>query len=156
MKKYRKMSLRQLGLSGKKVLKAVIDTNLFVSSIINKNGVPAKLLQAWRDHVFLLILSDQILEEIRRVLRYPHIKNKYNLKDNTISKVIDTIEKFAVVLHDVDEIDVINDDPDDNKVLACAVTAEADCIVSGDNHLLKLGAFEDIPILTAKDFLKSI
>jgi len=138
------------------VLKTVIDTNLFVSSIINKSGIPAKLLQAWQDHDFLLIISDQMLEEMRRVLQYPHIKNKYNLKDDDIAKVIDTIERFAVVLHDVEGVDVISEDPDDNKVLACAIAAEADFIVSGDKHLLKLGKFEDIPIMTAKDFLKKM
>jgi len=138
------------------VLKTVIDTNLFVSSIINKSGIPAKLLQAWQDHDFLLIISDQMLEEMRRVLQYPHIKNKYNLKDDDIAKVIDTIERFAVVLHDVEGVDVISEDPDDNKVLACAIAAEADFIISGDKHLLKLGKFEDIPIMTAKDFLKKM
>lgn len=138
------------------MLKTVIDTNLFVSSIINKSGIPAKLLQAWRDHDFLLIVSDQMLEEMGRVLQYPHIKNNYNLKDDDIAKVIDTIERLAVVLDDVEEVDVISKDPDDNKVLACAIAAEADCIVSGDKHLLKLGKFEDIPIMTAKDFLKKM
>ena len=138
------------------MLKTVIDTNLFVSSIINKSGIPAKLLQAWQDHDFLLIISDQMLEEMRRVLQYPHIKNKYNLKDDDIAKVIDTIERFAVVLHDVGGVDVISEDPDDNKVLACAIAAEADFIVSGDKHLLKLGKFEDIPIMTAKGFLKKM
>ncbi|MBU4186412.1 MAG: putative toxin-antitoxin system toxin component, PIN family [Proteobacteria bacterium] len=138
------------------MLKTVIDTNLFVSSIINKSGIPAKLLQAWQDHDFLLIISDQMLEEMRRVLQYPHIKNKYNLKDDDIAKVIDTIERFAVVLHDVEGVDVISEDPDDNKVLACAIAAEADFIISGDKHLLKLGKFEDIPIMTAKDFLKKM
>lgn len=92
------------------MLKAVIDTNLFVSGLISKKGNPAKLLQLWHDHV---------------------------------------------VLPDAVELDVVKDDPDDNKVLACALAAHADYIVSGDGHLLKLGVFKNIPIVTAKDFLDS-
>ncbi len=73
------------------MFKAVIDTNLFVSSVINKNGTPAKLLQAWRDNAFLLIISEQMLEDVERVLQHPQIKNKYNLKDDEIKQVVDTI-----------------------------------------------------------------
>lgn len=150
------MSAKQFKQSGKSVFKAVIDINLFVSSVINKNGTPAKLLQAWRDNAFLLIISEQMLEDVKRVLQYPQIKNKYNLKDDEIKQVVDTIKNFAIVFPDVIELDVIKEDPDDNKVLACALGAKADCIVSGDRHLLKLGVFGDIPIVTAKDFLDNI
>ncbi len=133
--------------------KVVIDINLFISSIINKSGTPAKLLQAWRDNAFLLIISEQMLEDLKRVLQYPHIKNKYNLKDDEIRQVVGTIKKFAIVTPDVMELDIVKEDPDDNRVLACALGAKADCIVSGDKHLLKLDVFEDIPIMTAKNFL---
>jgi len=138
------------------VFKVVIDINLFVSGVINKSGNPARLLQLWRDNTFLLIISEQMLEDIKRVLHYPRIKNKYNLKDKEIKQTVDTIKKFAIVFPDLIDLDVIKEDPDDNKVLACAIAAKADRIVSGDRHLLKLGVFGNIPILTAKDFLDSI
>lgn len=138
------------------MLKAVIDTNLFVSGLISKKGNPAKLLQLWHDHAFLLVISEQMVKEIERVLQYPRIRNKYNLKDEEIEQAVGTIKKFAVVLPDAVELDVVKDDPDDNKVLACALAAHADYIVSGDGHLLKLGVFKNIPIVTAKDFLDSM
>jgi len=89
------------------VLKVVVDANLVVSAIINKTGTPAKLLQAWRDNVFLLIISDQMLEEIERVLQYPHLKNKYKLMDEEIERVITAIKRFAVILPDIITVDVI-------------------------------------------------
>jgi putative PIN family toxin of toxin-antitoxin system len=138
------------------MLKAVIDINLFVSGVISKKGNPARLLQLWYDRAFLVVISEQMVEELGRVLRYPHIRNKYNLKDEEIEQVVGTIKKFAVVLPDVIKVDVVKDDPDDNKVLACALAVKADYIVSGDRHLLDLGVFEDIPIVTVKDFIDNI
>ncbi|MBU4305361.1 MAG: putative toxin-antitoxin system toxin component, PIN family [Candidatus Omnitrophica bacterium] len=138
------------------MLKAVIDTNLFVSAVISKKGSPARLLQLWCEHAFLVIISEQMVEEIERVLTYPRIRNKYNLKNEEIGQAVSTIKKFAVVLPDVIKLDIVKDDPDDNKVLACALMVKADYIVSGDSHLLSLGVFEDIPIVTVKDFLDFI
>ena len=138
------------------MLKAVIDINLFVSGMICKKGNPAKLLQLWRDRAFLVIISEQMVEELERVLRYPHIRNKYNLKDEEINLAVGTIKKFAIVLPDAIKLNVIKDDPDDNKVLACALAVKADYIVSGDSHLLDLGVFENIPIVTVKYFIDNI
>lgn len=138
------------------MLKAVIDINLFVSGMISKKGNPAKLLQLWQDRAFLVVISEQMVEELGRVLRYPHLRNKYNLKDEEIELAVGTIKKFAIVLPDVIKLNVIKTDPDDNKVLACALAVQADYIVSGDSHLLDLGVFENIPIVTVKYFIDHI
>jgi predicted nucleic acid-binding protein len=52
-------------------------------------------------------------------------------------------------------LSVITDDPDDNRVLECAATGQAECIVSGDRHLLRLGAYTGISILTVRQFLEA-
>jgi len=135
------------------VFKVVIDTNIFVSSLIKKDSVPARLIQLWRENAFLIIISVQILEEIKRVLQYPHIKNKYKLTDEEITLAVATIEKDAIVLVDVLELDVIKEDPDDNKVLACALEVRADYIISGDKHLLALEQYENIPIVRVQEYL---
>ena len=135
------------------MFKVVIDTNQFVSSIITKKGPSAQLLQAWRNHYFILILSKNIIEEIKRVLYYPHIKNKYNLQGRDIESLINLIEREAIILSDSIKINVINDDPEDNKFLACALEAEADYIILGDKHLLNLHYYKDIQIITVREFL---
>ena len=149
----RRMSARQRGRSEKNMLKAVIDVNLFVSAVISKKGNPAKLLQLWRGRAFLVVISEQMIEELERVLRYPRVRTKYNLKDEDIGLAVGVIKKFAIVLPDLIKLNVIKEDHDDNKVLACALAAQADYIVSGDNHLLDLGVFENIPIVTVKGFI---
>lgn len=135
------------------MFKVVIDTNVFVSSIIKKDSVPARLIQLWRENAFVVITSEQMVDEIREVLQYPHIKNKYKLQHEDINAVITAIEKDAVVLTDVFELEVIKDDPDDNKVLACALEVRADYIISGDKHLLTLKEYKNIPIVKAKEYL---
>ena len=67
--------------------KVVFDTNQFVSSIIAKNGIPAQLLQAWRESAYILITCTEILQELRRVLQYPHITKKYHLTETDINSL---------------------------------------------------------------------
>jgi len=138
------------------VLKVVVDTNQFVSSLITRKGPPAGLLQAWREHTYILITSTEILEEVARVLRYPRIARKYSLREEDIKSFLNLIEHEAVILPETIKINVIKDDPDDNKVLACALEAQAQYIVSGDNHLLNLRQYKDIAIVTVREFLKTI
>ena len=136
------------------MLKAVVDTNQFVSALINTAGPSAQLLEAWRDQRFILILSRGILEEIGEVLQYSRIKEKYGLSQEAIKAFLYLLEHEAIVIQDTLEINVIDEDPDDNKVLACALFASVDYIVSGDGHLLSLNEFEGIPVVKVKDFLK--
>lgn len=138
------------------MLKAVLDTNQFVSSIISKKGVSFQLLQAWREHAYILITSREIIKEIEQALRYPHITKKYHLQEEDIESFIHLIEHEAVVLPASLRVDVIKEDPDDNKILACALEAGAQYIVSGDSHLLNLRRYKDITIVTAREFLKTI
>lgn len=138
------------------MLKVVLDTNQFVSSIISKKGPSAQLFQAWREHAYILIISLEIIKEIEQALRYPHITKKYHLREEDIESFIHLIEHEAVVLPGSLRVDVIKEDPEDNKILACALEARAQYIVSGDKHLLSLRQYKDIAIVTAREFLKTI
>jgi uncharacterized protein len=138
------------------VLKVVLDTNQFVSSLIVKKGVPAQLLEAWHSHAYILIASREILKEVEQVLHYPHITKKYKFQKEDIESLIAVIKHEAIVFFDTPEVNVIKEDPQDNKILACALKAHADYIVSGDHHLLNLGWYKNIAIVSARDFLEII
>ena len=138
------------------MLKVVIDTNQFISSVINKHGPSANLLEAWRKYCFTLVLSDKVVQEIRRVFLYPRISQKYHLKEDDINAFLGFIEHEAVILSGLAPIDVIQDDPEDNEIVACALEAGADYIVSGDKHLLNLKNYQGITIVTVREFLKLI
>ena len=138
------------------MVKAVLDTNQFVSSIISKKGAPAQLLQAWKDRAYILITSRQIIAETEKALHYPRILKKYHLQERDIQALINLIDHEAIVLPSPAKINIIKEDPDDNQVLACALEAKAQYIVSGDKHLLNLGQYKSISVVNVREFLKII
>jgi len=135
------------------MLKAVIDTNQFISALISKQGPSAQLLDCWRQQKFIIVTSPEIIAEIKRVLEYPHISKKYKLSKSDIQSLLILVEHEAVVIPKPPTVHIIKDDPDDDKFLACAMAAKAEYIVSGDQHLLSLGSHMSISIVTVKDFL---
>lgn len=139
------------------MLKVVLDTNIFVSSLLVQAGLPAQVLDTWRERQYLLIASPAIIAEIRATLNYPRIRRKYAITDEDVEQLVTLLERDALVVPgDADVAGAIPDDPADEIVLACAVDAQADVIVSGDRHLLELGSHRSIPILTARQFLERL
>ncbi len=137
--------------------KVVLDTNVFVSSPLVRSGLPAQVLEGWRERRYLLVTCPAIVAEIRAVLGYPRIRRKYGVTDEDVEELVALLEREALVVPGEAEVGtVIPEDPADERVLACAVEAEADCIVSGDQHLLALGEYRGIPILTVRAFLESL
>jgi len=139
------------------MLRVVIDTNVIVSGVLSHAGAPAELLKAWRGRRFLLLSSSEIVTEVRAVLQYPRIRNKYHLIDEEIQQTIALLERDALlVAGDSDVTGSIPADPTDEMFLACALDGQADVIVSGDHHLLDLRTYRDIPIITARQFLDQL
>jgi len=134
--------------------KAVLDTNQFVSSLLSKTGVQSQILRAWRAGRFQLVTCPAIIEEIARVLTYPKIRDRYGISAKLIGNLIRLIGDHALVVPGDTPVAIVDEDPADNMILACALEGQADCIVSGDDHLLRLGNFQAIPIITGKAFLE--
>jgi putative PIN family toxin of toxin-antitoxin system len=135
------------------VLRVVLDTNVFVSGLLSKTGLPAKILDAWRAGQYLLIASPPIVAEIKRVLQTPRIREKYFITDGDIEQLIILLEKEALIVPGYTDVkDAIPDDPSDEMFLACAVDAAADFIVSGDRHLLEISEYKGISIITVNEF----
>ena len=139
------------------MLKVVLDTNVLVSSLLVTAGVPAQVVDAWRQQQYVLVTSPDLIAEVRSTLSYPRLRRKYPLADEDVGQLIDLLEHDALVVPGLAQVrGVIPSDPADEKVLACAVDAEADVIVSGDEHLLALGDYRGIPVLTARAFLERL
>lgn len=136
------------------MLRAVFDTNLFVSSVLIPEGLPAQALDAWRDHQFLLLTSPAIMAETASTLSYDRIRRKYQITQEDIADLLALLAAEAeIVPGEAKVAGSVPEDPDDEIVLACALDGQADMIVSGDKHLLSLGQFGSIPILTVRQFL---
>ena len=136
------------------MLRVVLDTNVFVSSLLVRVGVPAQVLDAWRSGRFTLVTSKAIVVEIRSVSNYSRIRRKYTITDEEIERLVSLIQQDALLVPgDADVSDAIPADRTDEKILACALDGEADLIVSGDPHLLDLGEYRSIPIRSVRQFL---
>jgi len=137
-------------------MRAVVDTNVVVSRFLSPNGTPALILTLWEQGRFELVVSEPILAEYARVLAYPRIQARHQLASDEIAQVIDGFRSFAVLADPSERIAVIADDPADNMFLEAAVAGRCDFITSGDPHLLRVGTFRDVQILTPAAFLAVI
>jgi len=137
-------------------LRAVVDTNLFISGIFGKGSLSSKLQDLWINQEFELITSIKIMKEVSRVLRYPRIQQRFHPKDETLKRFFRLVFRKAVITKDTYKTDKIIDDQSDNKFLACALEGKADYIVSRDPHLRNLKQFHGINIVDASTFVKKV
>lgn len=136
------------------MIRAVLDTNQYVSMAIKTGGTADRLLAAWKEERFVLLLSPPILEEISLVLRSPRLRRLIRLTAAELDGLIESLLLDAELTAGRLEVHAITRDPSDNMFLACAVEGHADYIVSGDEDLLTLGSYQGIPIVKATEFLR--
>jgi putative PIN family toxin of toxin-antitoxin system len=137
-------------------LRAVVDTNLFISGLFAKDTLSATLQDLWVHREFELATSIDILREVSRVLQYPRIRARFHPKEENIRRFFRLIFRKAVITKGLYAIDKITDDPSDNMFLACAMEAEADYIVSRDPHIRNLKQFRGIKIVDATTFVERV
>ncbi|HKP52746.1 MAG TPA: putative toxin-antitoxin system toxin component, PIN family [Chloroflexia bacterium] len=134
-------------------MKVVIDTNVVISRALSNKGAPARIIEQWVSGAFELVISEDILAEYQRALGYEHIRKRRIAIPDEISTLLSKIKEVGTFVVPDDALDVISRDPDDNKFLECAIAGGADYIVSGDAHLLNVGQYEGIQILSPATFL---
>jgi putative PIN family toxin of toxin-antitoxin system len=134
-------------------MRIVLDANVFVSALISGSGAAAKIVAYWQEDRFEVAISPPILHELDRVLHYPRIQEHYRLSEQRIRQFLHLLVRQAVAVAPPQQLTVINVDPADNRYLECALMAEAEVIVSGDRHLLALGEYKGIQIITPAGFL---
>jgi putative PIN family toxin of toxin-antitoxin system len=135
-------------------MRAVLDTNVLVSSLIKPGSVPDRIIEKWKAHIFEICLSEPLLDELMDVLNRPRIKRAISVSSEEMRKFLAVIREEGVFQRIETEVsETVLKDPDDDRILETAIAAEADVIVSGDRHLLDLGSYKGIPILTPRQFL---
>ena len=127
--------------------RATADSNIWVSGL-NWYGKPHELLNLARDGTIELAISDAILDEFSRILH-----DKLEWSDDRLNSMRAKVATFTKRVSSTETLDVVKADPDDNRILECAVAAGSDVIVTGDAHLLQLGAYRGIKIMKVADFL---
>jgi len=127
--------------------RVVFDTNVLLSAIIF-GGNPERLFDLARFGEIRLVTSPPILLEFAHIL-----KEKFAWEDEDITQAIEAIGYSSEPVSPAMKLEVVSDDAD-NRILECALTGKADFIISGNHHLLDLGEYEDIKIVSPKGFLK--
>ncbi len=128
--------------------KLVLDTNILISSYI-ANGKERALLDKIADKQHELFITREILAEFIEVLA----RQKFKLTRESQKQAVTSLMEICTVVEVVEMVKIIKDDPDDDKILECALACNADYIVSGDHHLLDLKQFNDIPIIRTHEIL---
>ena len=80
------------------MLRIVLDTNTFVSSLLVQHGLPAEAVDAWRERRYVLATSPAVISEIRSTLRYPRIRRKYAITDDDVDRLVALLERDALVV----------------------------------------------------------
>jgi uncharacterized protein len=132
-------------------LKVVLDTNVYISMFTQPDR---PIYQIWQQAVrrrYHLLISRAILDEVADVLR-----TDFGWNDRAIVQHLKLLVRVGEIITPRITLNVIPEDPDDDRILECAVDGRANPIVSGDRHLRRLQAYEGIPIVRPADFLRSL
>ncbi len=132
-------------------MRIVIDTNIFVSALLSQTSLPAHLIDLWREGRFDLLISVEQFDEMRRVTRYPRIRER--LAPALAGRLLNELRDLAVMVGKLPRVEV-SPDPHDDYLLAMAVAGSADFLVTGDKlHLLALALHQGTRIVGVRDFL---
>lgn len=136
-------------------MKITTDTNVLISATF-WTGSSYKILDLIDKKQIELILSSAIIGEYKDVVNREEITDKVANKKLITSSAVDKAVNEASIIQPINKLEVVKNDPDDDKILETAIEGEVDYIVSRDKHLLNLKKFEGIEILTPEEFLKKI
>lgn len=135
-------------------MRTVVDTNVLLSGFISRKSYPAKVVDNWVGKGFKPVVSGEIIQEYCHVF----VRDKFSVLGSVEERLnlIDRMLSFdhVVLVSPKEKICLIRDDPKDNIFIECATAGECDFIVSGDQHLLGLKEYNNIKIVTAKEFVK--
>ncbi len=136
-------------------MRVTVDTNLVVSAFL-WGGNPRRVLDAASDGVIDIFTSRDLISELDDVLRRDRFRQRIEAVNSSVDEILDEYIALAELIEVTDIDQVVLRDPDDDAVIACAVSGECELIISGDKDLLDLKEYRGIRILNAADFLSEL
>ncbi len=137
-------------------MRVVLDTNIWISALAysNESSVPREVLDRFLNGDFELVISLALIDEFVEICDRENVEKKVTRKYFELMRHSHTDKPpYVLCVESKNQIDVIAADPDDNRFLECAIAGEADFIVSGDKHLLNLRKYQNVVILSPRDFV---
>jgi putative PIN family toxin of toxin-antitoxin system len=136
-------------------VRLVLDTDTVISGLL-WSGVPRRILDAAGENLVTLFTSPALLAELEDVLQRPKFVQRLATANVAARELVIGFSALADVIQSAAISPAVLSDPDDDEVLACAICGKVDRIVSGDTHLLELGFYDGIPIVTAAHIIAEI
>ncbi len=127
-------------------MRVVFDTNVLIAAFLTEGLCPVLLTRARRREIDLFVCST-ILEELERILSH-----KIKAPQALVREALEIILEVSETIHPTRAIQRVCRDKDDDQILACALSAEADYLVSGDKDLLEISSFERLKIISPREF----
>lgn len=137
--------------------KVVVDTNVLASGFagfLNPSSIVAQLLRLWRLGGFELVTSEHILTELEHTLQTPYFRRR--LTPEQISGAISLLRSESTITPITTQVQGIATHPEDDLILATAVSAKVDYLVTGDTKLQHLGTYQAVVILSPRRFLETL
>jgi putative PIN family toxin of toxin-antitoxin system len=135
-------------------VRVVVDTNTLISGLISRGSPPARVLKRWAEGAITVLVTSDLAAEYQEVLARPAFAalgtedERLELLGGLLS--LGNVEPVTAT----ERLDVVQRDPDDNRVLECALFGGASVIITGDEDLLALGRFRGVAIVSPKEFLE--
>jgi len=130
-------------------VRVVLDTNLFVAAFWSPRSASAKVVDACEEGSFCLLASAAIRREMEHILRNARTSAPYRER---VARILDRAEEVRPTHF----LQVVPEDPDDDKFVECALDGDADYLVSSDAHLLRLGEIEGVRVLKPTAFAHEV
>ncbi len=132
--------------------RVVLDTNQLVSSVLSAPGLQRRLVDAWRDRAFVLLVPSGQIDEVAEVLRRPKIARKYRVAPHDVDALLGLLRTDGLLLPEAEAPGVCRD-PDDDRLLGAALVGGAEYLVTGDRDVLAVGQLGSVSIVGAREFL---
>ena len=133
-------------------MRAVVDVNVLISAVLSARGASAEILRSSRNGLFDMVVSELLIAELTRALAYPKLRNR--IPAEKASAFVTWVRDFGMLAEDpADPATIHSPDPDDDYLLALAISRRA-FLVTGGQHLL--GLRDDLPIITPAEFVSKV
>lgn len=134
-------------------MKVVVDTNVLISAFLSPDGVSARIFKQLEQEAFELLVSEPILAEYEKVLRYDRVRQRHKLSDEQIKRAVEDLRTSATLVEPTVALTVVEGDPDDDKFFECALDGGAQLIVSGDLRVQAVKEHRGIRVFSPALFL---
>lgn len=137
-------------------MKIILDTNVVISGLLIPDGPPGKIVDLWVENRLKVVVCQALIKEYFDVLLPPKFKKLGTIieRQNLLMELLEM--ENSIFVFPKTRLDIIKSDPEDNRVLECAVEGEVQYIISGDDHLLALKEFQGIVIVSPAAFLNLV